>query len=81
MGKKCLDCGGFNHFRKVCEKRKTRASFATMEGDTSCSDTEYTEEEFDHTDADDEPHTDKEYYHFAARAGDFCVDQCQRPST
>ena len=33
MGKKCLECGGFNHFARVCEKRKTKASFVAMEGD------------------------------------------------
>ena len=80
MGKKCLECGGFNHFAKVCEKRKTRASFAGMEDNSSCSSTELTEEEFENRDRD-EPTTEDESYHFAARAEDFCVDQRQRPTS
>ena len=80
MGKKCLECGGFNHFAKVCEKRKTRASFAGMEDNSSCSSTELTEEEFENRERE-EPTTEDESYHFAARAEDFCVDQRQRPTS
>ena len=81
LGKKCLECGGFNHFAKVCEKRKTRASFAASDGESSCSSTEFTEDECEHSEMEGEPMTEDESYHFAARAGDFRTDQRQRPST
>ena len=37
FGKTCDTCGKENHFAKVCESRKSRASYMRCEGDTSTS--------------------------------------------
>ena len=81
MGKKCLECGGFNHFAKVCEKRKSRSSFAATDGESSCSSNECTEEEYENNNMERDPTTEDESYNFAARAGDFCPDHRQRPTS
>ena len=65
FGKKCDSCGMNNHFATVCEQRKSRASFARTEDDTSPG--ESTEDDYSEiSDTEDE-----QSYHFAARLPDF----------
>jgi len=68
FGKKCDTCGKDNHFSKVCERR-SRASYAKAEGDTSHSEESETESEFaDHSDFDD---TIEDSYSYSAQVQDF----------
>jgi len=73
FGKTCDVCGIENHFKRVCSKRQSRASYAKMEDDTTGS-SESSEDEFadiENTDTENEEAAGQSYY-FSARAEGFC---------
>lgn len=81
FGQKCHECGKENHFSKVCEKRKTRASFARsagerLLGDTSGSDSD-NESEYATDQSEIEDNSMESTFHYAAQAQDFC--RCHPP--
>ena len=51
FGKRCNSCGKDNHFASVCEQRKSRASFACTDDDTSPEETSADESDRHEADA------------------------------
>ena len=76
FGKRCNSCGKDNHFASVCEQRKSRASFACTDDDTSPEETSADESDRHESDAEEEP-----AFHFAANSPHFRIARTRNRKT